>query len=145
MSRGAALAAMAVLTAVLSACGSGGGGTSASPAPASSASPSSAPGTPAESGSAAPSRTSGSLPVYQPSVLVSKTANHVQLTSTSSVEQVTAFYDKALSEGGWTVISASKSAFSTSITAKRGTTGTTLSITAAGPAGTTISISTYPL
>jgi hypothetical protein len=74
---------------------------------------------------------------------VSKTSSHVQLTTPSSVSQVTAFYDKALKEGGWTIMSSSKTMTGTNITARRGDTGTTLAISAAGSAGTSISISTY--
>ncbi|HEX9033350.1 MAG TPA: hypothetical protein VF834_16040, partial [Streptosporangiaceae bacterium] len=86
---------------------------------------------------------SGSLPDYTPSTVVSRAMGHVQLTTPDSVRQVTAFYDRALSQGGWSIISASKTTYSTNITATRGHTGTTLAIASAGSLGTSISISTY--
>lgn len=76
--------------------------------------------------------------------MVSDTPGSLQLTSTDSVQKVTAFYDNALSQGGWTIISTSKTAASTNITAKRGSTGTTLSISTTGT-GTYISLVTYPM
>lgn len=77
--------------------------------------------------------------------MVSESPGHLQLTSSDDVQKVTAFYDNALTTGGWSIASSSKTAYSTNITARRGSTGTTLSISTAGPAGTSISISTYPI
>ena len=106
--------------------------------------------TPASSSAVSPAQTtptqSGSttLPKYEPSSVVSDTPGSLQLTSPDSVQKVTAFYDKALTQGGWNIVSSSKTAYSTNITARRGSTGTTLSISVTG-SGTYISLTTYPV
>jgi hypothetical protein len=96
--------------------------------------------------STAPSSTSTpdstTLPRYMPSSVVSDTAGSLQLTSPDSVQKLTAFYDNALSQGGWTIVSTSKTTYSTNITARKGGTGTTLSISVTG-SGTYISLTTY--
>jgi hypothetical protein len=91
-----------------------------------------------------PATGSTTLPRYQPSSVVSDTPGSLQLTSPDSVQKVTAFYDNALAQGGWSIVSSSKTAYSTSITAKRGSTGTSLSISSTG-SGTYISLTTYPV
>jgi len=111
--------------------------TVASSTATSSSSPSIAPAT-----NSTPTANSTTLPRYQPSSVVSDTTGSLQLTSPDSVQKVTAFYDKALTEGGWSIVSTSKTAYSTNITARRGSTGTTLSISATG-SGTYISLVTY--
>jgi hypothetical protein len=83
------------------------------------------------------------LPGYKPSTVVSDNPGSLQLRSPDSVAQVTAFYDKALSGGGWTIVSSSKTPASTSITAKKNGTGTTLAVSSTG-SGSYISLTTYP-
>jgi hypothetical protein len=61
------------------------------------------------------------------------------------VNKVTAFYGKALKDGGWGIVSAAKTSASTNIVAKRGSHGVTIAISSVGPAGTSISVSTYPV
>jgi hypothetical protein len=90
------------------------------------------------------SSSSSTLPQYQPSSVVSQATGSLQLTSPSSVQQVTAFYDNAIARGGWTIVSNSKTAYSTNITATRGHVGTTLSVSSTG-SGTYISLVTYPI
>ncbi|MHB1431194.1 MAG: hypothetical protein ACYCVZ_03630 [Streptosporangiaceae bacterium] len=76
---------------------------------------------------------------------MSKDSHHTQLSTRDSVSAVTTFYDRALAQGHWAIISSSRSGYHASITARRGNTGTTVSISTAGPVGTTISVSTYPV
>lgn len=90
-----------------------------------------------------PASDSATLPRYQPSTVVSDAGGSLQLTSPDSVEKVTAFYDDALAQG-WTVISSSKTGANTSITAKKGNVGTSLSISTTG-SGCYISLVTYPI
>lgn len=91
-----------------------------------------------------PASSSNNLPRYTPSTVVSDTPGSLQLTSPDSVQKVTAFYDDALTKGGWSIISSSKTGASTNITARKGTTGTTLSVSSTG-SGTYISLVTYPI
>jgi hypothetical protein len=100
------------------------------------------PGTSPVQGST-PATSSNTLPRYMPSSVVSDTPGSLQLTSPDSVQKVTAFYDDAL-KTGWSIISSSKTAASTNITARKGTTGTTLSVSSTG-SGTYISLVTYPI
>jgi len=95
--------------------------------------------------STSPSASSATLPRYQPSSLVSEATGSLQLTSTDSVQKVTAFYDSALAQGGWNIISSSKTAYSTNITARKANTGTTLSISTVGSGGAYISLTSYPM
>lgn len=105
--------------------------------PVSTSSPAISPGT------SSPSTTnSGTLPRYMPSSVVSDTPGSLQLTSPDSIQKITAFYDNALTTGGWTIVSNSKTAYSTNITARKGGTGTTLSISTTG-SGCYISLVTY--
>ena len=132
------------LAAGVGACSSSGGNssapaTSATSAASSFAAPSSA-SAPAST-AASPSTASGALPNYEPSKVVSQAGGHTQLFSSDSVSKVTAFYDEALKSGGW---STAKTSASTTIVAKRDGYGVTVAIRSAGPAGTSISISTYP-
>ena len=128
------------------ACSSGSGNSASSAAPATSAAPSSA--APAATSAAASPASSASsagsaLPDYKPSKVISQAGGHTQLSSTASVSTVTAFYEKALKSGGWTIISTAKTSTSANFVAKRGTHGVTVAISSAGPAGTSISVSTY--
>jgi len=128
----------------LGACSSS-GGSSAAPAAAaasSSAAPSdaSSPASPASSSST----DSGALPKYEPSTVISDAGGHIQLSSPDPVSKVTDFYDNALKTGGWSVTSSTKSGYNTTIVAKRDGQGATISISAAGASGTSISVSTYP-
>jgi hypothetical protein len=76
--------------------------------------------------------------------MVSDAGGHIQLSSPDPVSKVTDFYDNALKSGGWSVTSSTKSGYNTTIIAKRGGQGATISISAAGSSGTSISVSTYP-
>ena len=134
-----AVAAVAALTAGLAAgCGVG----VKTVVPEKTKSPSSSPGVSPDP-EAPGSDDSASLPRYQPSTVVSDSGGSLQLTSPDPVAKVTAFYDEALAQG-WTIISSSKSGFNTSITAKKGNVGTSLSISTTG-SGSYISLVTYPI
>jgi hypothetical protein len=86
---------------------------------------------------------SGTVATYQPSSVIRQAPGHLQLSSPDSVTKISAFYDSALA--GWTIVSSKKNPFSTNVTARRGNQGVTVSINTAGPAGTMISVSTYPV
>jgi hypothetical protein len=75
--------------------------------------------------------------------VVSDAGGHIQLSSPDPVSKVTDFYDNALKSGGWSVTSSTKSGYNTTIVAKRDGQGATISISAAGASGTSISVSTY--
>ena len=135
------------LAAGVGACSSSDGNSSAPATSATSAASSLA----ASSSASAPASTaasrstaSGALPNYEPSKVVSQAGGHTQLFSSDSVSKVTAFYDEALKSGEWSIISSAKTSASTTIVAKRDGHGVTVAISSAGPAGTSISISTYP-
>jgi hypothetical protein len=81
---------------------------------------------------------------YEPSEVVSKSGGHTQLSSSASVGKVTSFYEKALKGGGWNITTSTRTATSSNIVAKRGNQGVTIAVSSAGPAGTSISVSTYP-
>jgi hypothetical protein len=83
------------------------------------------------------------LPNYQPSTVVSQAGGHTQLTSPDDVSKLTAFYQNALQQGGWSISSSAKTTASTNLIAHRTGQGVTIAISNAGPAGTSISISTY--
>jgi hypothetical protein len=92
-----------------------------------------------------PSRpSSASVPAYQPSSVVSQSPNHTQLKSVDPVAKVTSFYDGFFNRDGWTIVSSNKTAYSANVVAKRSGQGATIAIASAGPAGTSVSISTYP-
>jgi len=76
--------------------------------------------------------------------VVSEVGGHSQLSSPDSVSKVTAFYDEVLKSGGWSITSSAKTSTSTTIVANRDGHGVTVAISSVGPAGTSISISTYP-
>lgn len=136
------LLALVVAVGLIAGCGSG--KTTVVTVPGKTTPAKSSPGVSTSTPSTSPRTSSGSLPRYQPSTVVSEAAGSLQLTSPDSVQQVTTFYDSALSDGGWTIISSSKTGYSTNITAKRGSTGTTLSVSSTG-SGTYISLVTYPI
>ena len=119
------------LAAGAGACGSGGGSAVTS---AVSATPAASVAPVAHSG-----KTSGSLPAYEPSKVVSKSGGFTRLSSADPVSKVSSFYRKALKSGGWRVISAAQTAARTSIVAMHGTTGVSISISSSGPA-TSISV-----
>ena len=155
-------AGLLVLSAMVAACG---GGT----APA--AAPSVSPATGSTSGSppgSAPSRasqdsqnqgsqnqdqgsgqavssagSSRALPRYQPLTVVNQSPHHLQLRSSASVADITAFYRKALDTGGWKVSVSVQQSEVGKFVAWRGGQGTTVVINTAGPVGTMISVSTY--
>jgi hypothetical protein len=83
------------------------------------------------------------LPRYQPSTVLDQSPHHLQLRSSASVAEITAFYRKALDHGGWKVsVTVARSEVGKFV-AWRGAQGTTVVINTAGPAGTMISVSTY--
>lgn len=154
--------AVAVATAIvavgLAACAGQGGAPAAAPtntvtvtAPASQAaasSPAAATTTPA-SGSAGTSPEAdtsgkGTVPNYEPSTVVSKSAVSAVLTSPDPVSKIGAFYQSALAKGGWHVRSSSSSAYSANSNADLGTQGVTISVYPRG-SGSGISISTHPV
>jgi hypothetical protein len=131
------------LAAGAGACSSSGGNPAApaTSAASSSAAPSSA-AAPAST-AASPSTAPGALPNYEPSKVVSDVGGHTQLSSPDSVSKVTAFYDEAIKSGGWSITSSAKTSASTNIVATRDGHGVTIAISSAGPAGTSISVSSY--
>jgi hypothetical protein len=151
--------ALVTLALAISACGSNGTNSSTSKgaatttttqaAPATSAPTTSSPSTTAAPATTAPSTapttapSSGSVPTYQPSTVVSQAAGHTQLTTPDNVAKVTAFYKQALSQNGWTLTSSTTTAASANFVAKRSGMGATVAISTMGPTGTSISISTY--
>jgi hypothetical protein len=86
---------------------------------------------------------SGLLANYQPSTVVSESGGHTQLTSPDDVSKVTSFYQNALQQGGWSISSTAKTASSANFVAHKTGEGVTVAISTMGPAGTSISISTY--
>jgi hypothetical protein len=86
---------------------------------------------------------SGALAKYQPSTVVSESGGHTQLTSPDDVSKVTAFYQSALQQGGWSISSTAKTASSANFVAHKTGEGVTVAISTMGPSGTSISISTY--
>jgi hypothetical protein len=129
----AAVACASVLAVGVAACGnSSGGSQAATVAPASNAGSAGAP--------AAPS-TSGSVPHYQPSSVVSKSGYSTVLSSPDSIEKIGAFYRDALAKGGWVVSSSSSSSYHASLSGHRGGEWVTVSVYPTG-SGSGISIST---
>jgi hypothetical protein len=145
------------LALVMSACGGNGGSTkgaagtaapksapSTTPTTAASAPPTTAPTAPTTAPSPGGQPSPGTVPIYQPSSVVSQAAGHTQLTSPDDVAKVTAFYQQALSQDGWGLTSTAKTATSANFVAKRSGMGATVAISTTGPTGTSISVSTYP-
>jgi hypothetical protein len=149
-----AAAAAAVLAIGLAACG-GINGPGASPtatvtatAPASQASAANSSATPspshaADAAAAASADTTGKLPDYQPSKIVSKTSTSTVLTSPDSVAKIGAFYAGVLAKDGWHVISSSAGSFHASFTVSHDHQGASISVYPRW-GGSGISISTYP-
>jgi len=106
-------------------------------APASSP-PSASPNTVAARTGARSSKTALPIPNYQPSKVIMQTIGGVQLSSMDSVSKVASFYENALKSGKWRIISIDKNATSTNLVAMRGTLGVGISISRAGPVGTSI-------
>jgi hypothetical protein len=143
------LAVTIIAIGLVAGCGSNTAPTTTTTSPATVPAASSSAATSSSGQSTSPAQTSpasGSttLPKYEPSTVVSDTPGSLQLTSQDSIQKVTTFYDNALTQGGWSIISNSRNAYSTNITAKRGSTGTTLAISVTG-GGTYISLTTYPM
>jgi hypothetical protein len=138
------------LALIMGACNSN-SGTSASPTTsAPKAAPTTAPPTTAPPTTAAPATSapapaasSATVPIYQPSTVISQATGHTQLSSPDDVAKVTAFYQNALGQGGWSITSNAKTTTSANFVAKRTGQGTTVAISTTGPSGTSISISTY--
>jgi hypothetical protein len=107
--------------------------------------PTTAPAAPASTPAPAPSSStsSGNVPNYQPSSVVSEAGGHTQLASPDGVAKVTAFYEGVLGQNGWSLSSSTKTAASANLIAHRNGQGTTVAISTTGPSGTSISISTY--
>ncbi len=85
----------------------------------------------------------GKLPEYQPSTVVSKALGSTVLTSPDSVQKIGAFYQQALTKGGWQVTSASTGPYHASFTAHRAHEGVSISVYPRG-GGSGISISRHP-
>jgi hypothetical protein len=85
----------------------------------------------------------GKLPEYQPSAVVSKSEYSTVLTSPDPVGEIGAFYQKALDTGGWHVVSTSMGPYHASFTAYRSNEGASISVYSRGR-GSGISISTHP-
>jgi hypothetical protein len=138
------LAVAALLAIGVTACGGFGGGSAAWPAttvtesaPASHApAANSSAETPASSvnntpaGASAP--TTGRLPDYRPSTVVSQSGTTTVLKSPGSVATIGAFYQNALAKGGWDAASSSMGSFHASFTAHRAREGMSISVCPAG-------------
>jgi hypothetical protein len=152
----ASVAVAALVAAGVAACGAAGGGPAASPAKtaAASAPASQAPAantsaaTPASSASGTPAKadasTTGKLPDYHPSTVVSDSGTTAVLKSPDSVTKVGAFYRNALSSGGWDTTASSMGSFHASFTAHRAHEGVSISVYPRF-GGSGISISRYPV
>jgi hypothetical protein len=147
-----AAGAVAVAAVGLTACTASGGAPAATPAttvtqtaqasPAAAVSnPTAAPSVPASGSADSPS--AGKLPDYQPSTVVSKSADSTVLTSPDSVNRIGEFYRSALTAGGWHVTASSMSAYHASFAAYRSNEGINVSVYSRG-SGSGISISTHP-
>ena len=150
----ASAAAAAALAVGLAACGGiNGPATSptttvtatapASQAPAANSAPAPAASHAADAAARANADTTGTLPDYQPSKLVSKTSTSTVLTSPDSVAKIGAFYADVLAKGGWQVISSSVGSFHASFTVSHDHQGASISVYPRW-GGSGISISTYP-
>jgi hypothetical protein len=140
----AAAAAVACAAAALAACSG-----HSSPAPTATVTttaPASQPAAASTSAAAASAPATGpatgSLPEYQPSTEVTKSAGYTLLKSPDSVDKINAFYKNALAQGGWDVISASAGPYHGSFTVDRGSEGATISVYPVG-SGSEISVSTH--
>jgi hypothetical protein len=117
-------------------------------APASQAPAATPPATPsashtADAAAGASADTTGKLPDYQPSTMVSQTATSSVLTSPDSVTKVGAFYAGVLAKDGWQVVSSSVGSLHASFTVARDHQGASISVYPR-LGGSGISISTYP-
>jgi hypothetical protein len=152
----ASVAVASLLAAGVAACSAGGGGSAAAPtktvtasAPASQApAASSAAATPASSANdtsaGASASTTGKLPDYRPSTVVSDSGTTTVLKSPDSVSKIGEFYKNALASGGWDTTSSSMGFFHASFTAHRSHEGVSISVYPRfGSTG--ISISRYPV
>jgi hypothetical protein len=151
----ASVAVASLLAAGVAACSAGGGGSAAptktvtASAPASQApAASSAAATPASSANdtsaGASASTTGKLPDYRPSTVVSDSGTTTVLKSPDSVSKIGEFYKNALASGGWDTTSSSMGSFHASFTAHRAHEGVSISVYPRfGGAG--ISISRYPV
>jgi hypothetical protein len=149
----ASVAVAALVATGAAACGATAGGPAASPAKtaAASAPASQAPTANASASSSAGSTsakadasTTGKLPDYRPSTVVSDSGTTTVLKSPDSVSKIGAFYRDALANGGWDTTSASTGFFHASFTAHRAHEGVSISVYPRfGGAG--ISISRYPV
>jgi hypothetical protein len=141
-------AALVAAALAVSACGSSSGSANGSSSPPPKSSSTSTTAAKSAAGPAAPApapaASSGSIPNYQPSAVVSQSSGHTELTSPGSVADLTTFYENALQQNGWSVSSSSKTATSANFVGHRSGEGATVSISTLGGSGTTISVSTYP-
>ena len=75
------------------------------------------------------------LTAAQPAIeVVSETSGGTELSTADSVSKVTRFYENALKDGGWRVVSTAKTAAKTTIVAMRGRNGVGILISSAVPA-----------
>jgi hypothetical protein len=84
--------------------------------------------------------TSGSLPTYEPSKVVSNAGGLIRLSSADPASKVISFYKKALKNEGWSIVSIATTGASTSIVAMNEASGASISISSAGPADTSITV-----
>ena len=80
---------------------------------------------------ARPGTAAGSLPAYQPSKVVSEASGHTLLSTADSVSKVTRFYENALKDQGWRIVSTAKTAARATIVAMHGTRGAGILISSA--------------
>jgi hypothetical protein len=154
----AAVVTAALVAAGAAACGVTVGGPAAAPAktaaasaPASqapaansSASASASPSSAGDASARADASTTGKLPDYRPSTVVSDSGTAMVFKSPDSVTKIGAFYRNALANGGWDTTSSSMGSFHASFTAHRAHEGVSISVYPRfGGAG--ISISRYPV
>jgi hypothetical protein len=105
--------------------------------------PGTAPSSAAESQPSSQPAAASGVAIYRPSTVVSQTGQHTLLHTPDSVAKVSAFYERDLAAAGWHTVSHNAVAASTNLIVRKGSAGASISITKAGPAMTTISITTY--
>jgi hypothetical protein len=89
------------------------------------------------------STTEHGVPNYQPSSVVSQAPGSTTLSSSDSVEKVTAFYLNVIHAGRWHTVSQSVTGHNASLTIKKSHQGASILISPTG-SHTVISISTNP-
>lgn len=147
------LLAAAIATAGCAGASQAGSATAPSNPPSSAPPASTPPAAPSSSGTTAPAAAASKpssqpaaasgIALYHPSTIVSNTAGSTVLRTPDSVAQVSAFYEHDLAAAGWQTVSLNAVGASTNLVVRKGSAGASISITKAGPAETSIAISTY--